>query len=132
MTTQILNTLAHPLTVEQENEIEYEFGDVEITLLKEAPELSEQEIKDIRQTPCLISDSKLPLRFAQALAGYDVALLPAGSPVLMWRTAQIMAEHENWCTILGFSCSQRVSTEQRQNGKTVKTSTFEHVCWQWI
>ena len=128
---KILNTLAHPLTQEQENEIEYEFGDVEIILLKDAPELTEQEIKDIRQTPCLTSDSNLPNRLAAAMSKYDVVLLPAGSPALMWLSAKCMVD-EDYTTTIGFSYSQRVSTEQRQNGKTVKTSTFEHVCWQWI
>ena len=139
MTTKILNTLAHPLTVEQENEIETKFGDIEITLLKDATELTEQEIKDIRQTPCLTGgqtpcltcDDCLPKRFARAIDCYDVVLLPAGTPALMWRTAQEMIDQDNNTTV-GFAYSQRVSTEHKQNGKTVKTSTFEHVCWQWI
>ena len=131
MTTKILNTLAHPLTVGQENEIETKFGDLEITLLKDAPELTEQEIKQIRQTPCINEVSNLPNRLATAMSKYDVVLLPAGSPALMWLSAECMVD-QDYTTTIGFSYSQRVSTEHKQNGKIVKTSTFEHVCWQWI
>ena len=125
----ILNTLAHPLSVKQTEQLMNMWGDYAMTNLHDDHDLAPEEYYQIRQTPILQSDDRTAFVFAKVIVEYDVALLPAGSPALMWMVAQLMT---NTGTHIGFSYSKRISEERIENGKTVKTSTFDHICWQWL
>ena len=127
--TKILNTLAHELQPEQIEEIQKEFGQYQITDLRDHGGITKHQYHMIRQTPPVDEDDEIPYVFANLIAEYDVALLPAGSPALMWQLAQELADSD---IIVGFAHTERITTEKKEHGRTVKTTTFQHRCWQWL